>query len=147
MGPDTAKNIKDAVDRKKVCTQQGFTYPKLEKYFESGLANRIDSSSEEISFNLLLRGRCHYVATNEFVADAIIEKNSLGNRVYRSTFLVDQSDFVFAFHPKHQRSLTLINHHISEFIASGQMSEVIDYHRQKAVELANRFVGPKENTD
>lgn len=117
----TEKSTEKSIKSKRVCTQSGFTYPKLERYFQSGLASRLDSSNEEISFQLLMRGRCDYVVTNEFVADAIIEKNNLNNTIFSSKFIVDQAEFVFAFHPKHEKLLASIDNHIKYYVASGKM--------------------------
>lgn len=125
------KPLADIIVGATVCTRLGYNYPAVQQYFDSGTAFRLDSQEEIAQFRLLMRGRCDFVLTNEYVATSILKEMHWQERVFVSDLVVDEVDFTFAFHPKHSALLTRLNAHISGLDESGELKKINERHFQK----------------
>ena len=141
LQPIAETELSSAIEGKTVCTRLNYSFPKIQPYFDSNHATRLDSQEEELMFKLLLNGRCEYLLTNEFVGSAIIEKNNIAPSIYRSSFTVDEVGFTFAFHPQHSALLSQLNAHVDSLRENGQLIATIELHRQRAVALAGNIEG------
>ena len=137
LEPIEAKSVNEAVRNKRLCVRFGYKFKTVQQYFDTGVATRIDSREELLAFKMLEYGRCDFVLTNEFVADAIIEANELEDRIFVSPFLVDEAAFTFAFHPTHASLVDRLNEHIDRLRGSGDLASSIMKHRRKAVGFAH----------
>ncbi|MEO1081699.1 MAG: transporter substrate-binding domain-containing protein [Pseudomonadota bacterium] len=137
LAPIEEETLIEAVRDKRVCVRFGYKFKTVQEYFETGVTTRIDSREELLAFKMLEYGRCDFVLTNEFVADAIIEANELQDQIYVSPFLVDEAAFTFAFHPTHTSLVDRLNEHIDSLRGSGDLASSIMKHRRKAVGFAH----------
>ncbi|GAC14432.1 substrate-binding periplasmic protein [Aliiglaciecola lipolytica] len=129
--PDVS--LEKIINKAFICTRRNYLYPKLKDYFDRKIAVRMDSFSEEAQFKMLLKGRCDFVVTNEFVGQAIIDKYQLHNQVKHSFKSLDEVNFTIAFHPRNKQFVTILNKHIEMLAETGQLEEIIDTHRFSAV--------------
>ncbi|MEM1190856.1 MAG: transporter substrate-binding domain-containing protein [Pseudomonadota bacterium] len=137
LEPIEAGTLNEAIRDKRVCVRFGYRFKTVQEYFDTGVALRIDSREETLAFKMLEYGRCDFVLTNEFVADAIIEANELQDQIYVSPFLVDEAAFTFAFHPAHANLVDRLNAHIEGLRGSGDLASSIMKHRRKALGFAH----------
>lgn len=137
LEPIVAASLEEAVSNKRICVRFGYKFGTVQKYFDAGVATRVDSREELFAFKMLEYGRCDFVLTNEFVADAIIEANELEDQIYVSPFLVDEAAFTFAFHPTHAELVDRLNEHIEGLRGNGMLASSITKHRRKAVGFAH----------
>nr|WP_136252126.1 transporter substrate-binding domain-containing protein [Ningiella ruwaisensis] len=131
LKPFESDKLEESIKNKRICTRFGYKFYSVQHFFDQQIAKRIDSREEAGAFDMLLRDRCDFVLTNEFVADAIIEKNQLSQIVYRSDFAVDEVDFTFAFHPSKQAYRDTLDTHIRRLHDSGELSAFIVKHRNR----------------
>lgn len=125
------KPFKDLLQGKNVCTRRGYVYPVVEELFQQGHATRIDSHIEQTEFEMLLKGRCDYVLTNEFVGEWLIESNGWHNSVFRSATMLDEVGFTLAFHPRWQSFVDKLNVHIQQLEQSGELLSMVNKQRKR----------------
>jgi polar amino acid transport system substrate-binding protein len=128
--PISDQPLVDLLRDKLICTRRGYVYPKIDYLFKDKVSQRIDSHIENSQFEMLLRERCDFLVTNEFVGQWIIAKNNWGKDIYRSKFPIDEVDFTFAIHPRNTIFLDLLNQHINQLKQSGELQKIINQQRQ-----------------
>ena len=118
------------LENKNVCTRRGYVYPAIQPLIDEAKVTRVDSHIELTQFEMLLKGRCDFVLTNEFVGQWLIETNGWQNSIFRSKQTVDQVDFTLAFHPSWQTFVSVLNQHIQQLSDSGALQQIIDSQRR-----------------
>ena len=116
---------------KTVCTRRGYVYPVVEALFQQGQAIRVDSHIEQTQFEMLLKGRCDYVLTNEFVGEWLIERNGWHHSVFRSISVIDEVGFTLAFNPKWQTFVENLNKHIQQLEQSKELLKIVNKQRKR----------------
>ena len=112
-----------------VCARRGYTYPKLQQFFDRGSAKRIDTSSEETELKMLLLDRCHVAVVNEFIAEWLINNNNWQDDIYKLQYPLSDIDFTMAFTPDWQDFVLQLNNHISRIEESGELAAIISRNR------------------
>lgn len=125
------KSFGELLRDKNVCTRRGYVYPAVEALFQQGHATRIDSHIEQTQFEMLLKGRCDYVLTNEFVGEWLIESNGWHNSIFRSTSVLDEVGFTIAFHPKWQAFVDKLDKHIQQLEQSKELLKIVNKQRKR----------------
>lgn len=128
--PITDQPLAALLNNKSVCTRRGYVYPAIQPLIEQGAVIRVDSHIELTQFEMLLKDRCNFVLTNEFVGQWLIETHGWESTVFRSQQLVDQVNFTLAFHPSWQRFVVVLNQHIQQLTDSGELQKIIDRQRR-----------------
>jgi ABC-type amino acid transport substrate-binding protein len=125
IAPIEPATTEKMIKRKIICTRRGYIYPKLEPYFTSLHASRMDSSFELTQFNMLRKKRCDLLMADEYVTGGLLKKMGWDDETYRSTQVVDTANFTIAFHPTLQPEVDIINRHIISLRESGELEQFI----------------------
>ena len=125
------KPLKELIRGATICTRLGYNYPTMQAFFDDGTAIRLDNQEEIAQFRLLMRERCDFVLTNEYLATSILQEMHWQERVFESDLIIDEVAFTFAFHPKHAARLERLNEHIASLEKSGELKNINDRHFQK----------------
>ena len=126
--PISSNNVSDLLNQVRVCVRRAYRFPNVDPFFENGLALKIENDEESVLFELLLRGRCDFVLTNEFVANAIIEHKKIENIIYKTDYAIDEVGFTIAFHPRHKAFVEQLNQHIVKLRENGELTRIINSH-------------------
>lgn len=121
--------LPEMLDDTLICTHRGYRYPSLQKYFELGIARRVESHDEFALFGMLDKGRCDFAVSNELVAEHVIERHGWQSRFLMIRPPLEKISFTLALHPDNAALLPSLNAHIEQLNHTRKLSQIIAYHR------------------
>lgn len=107
-----------------ICTRRGYIYPTLIANFTIGKLQRVDSSSQLSTLNMVKINRCVMAVMHEFNALPIFSPADFqGAKIYQSPFAVDIVDLSIILSPKLDEVKYLLDKTIIEMRTSGQLEK------------------------
>jgi len=108
-----------------ICSRAQFVYPKLNPWFASGTALRLDTSSYSEILKLLDVGRCQYGVMGEYTAHWLKFNFADEISLYLSPKSLDMVPLTIALNRNNALLLTSLNAHITQLKKTGQLQEII----------------------
>ena len=113
---------------KRIGTQLGFRYYKIDKYFSSGKIIRDDAINEYQSLKKLLRKRIDSAIINETIGEKllVVHKKEFADKFFISKEVINSAEMGIAFNRKWSDFVQVLNDEIKIMRKNGQLQVLID---------------------
>ena len=122
----------EALENKKICTQQEYIYTGLQPSFNTKKLQRLDSSNLTTVASMLTNERCDYAILNNYNATNVFQNPKYCHlAIYQSPQATSVIDLKILMRPELHKIKTIIDKHLQIFINSGKVDKSLLSHSPK----------------